>query len=81
MMELSHNTMEDSMPTDEIIIRVFIIVDDKMLDVKKRTDAHLYPSEIVTIGLIFSLKGGKYRPFYRWLKENYGHWFPNLPEQ
>ncbi len=69
------------MPTEEIIIRVFIIVDDKLVDVKKRSDALLYPSEIVTIGLIFSLKGGKYRPFYRWLKTNYGHWFPKLPEQ
>lgn len=69
------------MQTDEIIIRIFCIVDEQLADVKKRSDAHLYPSEIVTIGLIFALKGGKYRPFYRWLDGNYRHLFPKLPEQ
>ena len=73
--------MEDSLSTDEILIRVFSSVDAQMLDGKKRADAHLYPSEIVTIGLMFARKGGKYRPFYRWLVANYGHWFPKLPEQ
>ena len=69
------------MSTEEILLRVFWIVDENMADVKKRADAHLYPSEIVTIGLMFALKGGKYRRFYRWLVENYGHWFPKMPEQ
>jgi len=68
------------MATEEIIIRLFCIVDDRMGHVKKRSDAKLYPSEIVTIGLLFALKGGKFSPFYRWLTANYGHWFPNLPE-
>lgn len=69
------------MSTEEIIYRVFCIVDEQLGDVKKRSDAHLYPSEIVTIGLLFALKGGKYRPFYRWLDNNYHHLFPKLPEQ
>ncbi len=30
---------------------------------------------------MFALKGGKYRPFYRWLDANLGKWFPTLPEQ
>src|SRR3712207_4885348 len=28
-----------------------------------------------------ALKGGRYRPFYRWITANLGHWFPRMPEQ
>jgi hypothetical protein len=69
------------MPTDDIIIRLFCIVADTLSDDKKRPDARLYPSEIVTIGLLFALKGGKFRAFYRWLKANYCEFFPSLPER
>ena len=69
------------MPTDEIIIRLFCMVDDQLGHVNKRSDAHLYASEIVTIGLLFSLKGGRFRAFYRWLRANYRVWFPTLPER
>ena len=69
------------MPTDEIIIRLFCMVDDQLGHVNKRSDAHLYASEIVTIGLLFSLKGGRFRAFYRWLSANYRVWFPSLPER
>jgi len=72
---------EDIMSTEDIIIRLFCIVDDEMRAVKKRSDAKLYPSEIVTIGMLFSLKGGQFRSFYRWLRENYRHLFPKLPER
>ena len=68
------------MPTEEIIIRLFCMVDDVIGSVKKRSDAHLHDSEIVTIGLLFSLKGGRYRAFYRWLHANYRTLFPKLPE-
>lgn len=69
------------MSVEEIMLHIFWIVDDQLLDVKKRSDANLYASEIVTIGLLFSLKGGKYRPLYRWLQAHCGKWFPHLPEQ
>jgi hypothetical protein len=69
------------MPTDEIIIRLFCMVDDQLGHVNKRSYAHLFASEIVTIGLLFSLKGGRFRAFHRWLKANYGAFFPNLPER
>src|SRR6059036_704816 len=72
---------EHGMPTDEIIIRLFCMVDDQLGAVNKREDAHLYPSEIVTIGLLFALKGGRFRAFYRWLDKNYRAWFPKLPER
>src|SRR5437899_10712151 len=69
------------MPTDEIIIRLFYMVDNQIADVNKRSDAHLYPSEVVTIGLLFALKGGRFRAFYRWMAANYRTWFPKLPER
>ena len=72
---------QDGMPTDELIIRLFCMVDDELGNVNKRSDAHLYPSEIVTIGLLFSLKGGRFRAFYRFLDQNYRAWFPALPER
>src|SRR5882672_6112757 len=34
---------EDGMPTDELIIRLFCMVDDHLGAVNKRSDAHLYP--------------------------------------
>ena len=68
------------MPTDDLIIHLFCMVDDALYDVNNRPDAHLYPSEVVTIGLLFSLKGGHYRAFYRWLHANYHYFFPALPE-
>jgi len=68
------------MSTEEIIIRLFCIVDDRVGSVKKRSDAHLHDSEIITIGLLLSLKGGRYRAFYRWLNANYRTLFPKLPD-
>lgn len=69
------------MPTDEIIIRLFYMVDNQIADVNKRSDTHLYLSEIVTIGLLAALKGGRFRAFYRWLDANYRSFFPTLPER
>lgn len=39
------------MPTDELIIRLFCMVDDELGPVNKHPDAHLYPSEIVSVTL------------------------------
>jgi hypothetical protein len=69
------------MRTDDIIIRLFCIVDDRLGDVKKHPLARLHPSEVVTIGLLLALKGIGYRAFYRWLAANYGSLFGDLPEQ
>jgi hypothetical protein len=35
----------------------------------------------VTIGLLFALKGGRFRAIHRWLAANYRAWFPHLPER
>jgi hypothetical protein len=69
------------MSTDDFIIGLFLRVDTVMAHVPKHPDAYLYPSELVTLGLLFALKGDGPRRFYRWLTANYGHWFPQLPER
>ena len=38
-------------------------------------------SELATIGALHAIKNVKQRPFYHWLKNNYGHLFPKLPER
>src|ERR671932_671653 len=69
------------MSTDDIIIGLYVRVDTIMADVPKHPQAELYPSELVTIGLLFALKGDGPRRFYRCLSNNYRAWFPRLPER
>ena len=69
------------MTTEEIIIAIFIEVDDKLPDLKKHSQAKLYPSELVTIGILFALKGVGTRAFYRWLHRDYRELFAGLPER
>lgn len=69
------------MTTEDIIIQIFCLVDDQMKDVPKHSQAKLYPSEVVTIGLLFALKGGHFRTFYRWLKRDYDTLFGGLPDR
>jgi len=67
--------------TEHFIIELFCRIDDKMQDARKHSQARLHPSEVVTLALLFSLKGVGNRAFYRWLKGNYLHLFPRLPER
>lgn len=71
------------MTTGDIILYIFCLVDDSLPDLSKHAQAKLYPSELVTIGILFALKGGYFRAFYRWLKRDYGNWFGDgtLPER
>ncbi len=69
------------MTTEDIIIQIFCLVDDRMQEVPKHHQAKLYPSELVTIGLLFALKGGHFRAFYRWLKRDYDALFGGLPDR
>ncbi len=69
------------MSTEDFIIALFIRVDSVIGDLPKHPQAQLHPSEVVTLGLLFALKGGGSRAFYRWLTKNYRHWFPSLPER
>ena len=69
------------MSTDDFITALFVRVDTGMVHVPKHGQAKLYPSEIVTLALLFALKGVGPRAFYHWLNNNYRHWFPHLPER
>lgn len=69
------------MTTEDFIINLFCLVDDRMADVPKRSDALLYPSELVTVGLLSALKGGFFRAFYRWLKRDFEGLFVALPDR
>ncbi len=69
------------MPTDEFITRLFCMIDEEMGPVKKYADELLYASEVVTLMVLFAIKGGKYRAFYRWIDYNHRSLFPKLPEQ
>lgn len=69
------------MTTEDFIIELFCRVDDQMPDAQKHSQAHLYPSEVVTIAILVALKGVGNRAFYRWLERDYRHWFPHLPSR
>jgi len=47
----------------------------------KHPEAHLWPSEVVPLGLLQALQGVGNRPFYRWLTRAYRALFPRLPER
>lgn len=66
------------MSIEDFIIALFCRVDDQMRDVPTPRGAQLAPSELMTIALLFALKGRGPRPFYRWLNANYRHLFPKL---
>ncbi|MBK8031243.1 MAG: hypothetical protein IPK17_17475 [Chloroflexi bacterium] len=52
-----------------------------MGSVEKLPQAKLYPSELVTIGLLFALKDGYFRAFYRWLSGDYAALFAGVLER
>lgn len=69
------------MTTEDIIIHLFCYVDDQLGVEPRDARATLYPSEIVTIGILFALKGGRFRAFYRWLSRDYSALFAGLPDR
>src|SRR5437588_4052313 len=69
------------MMTVEFITALFYEVDEQLRTIPKHPEAHLWPSEVVTLGLLHALKGVGNRPFYRWLTRDYRPLFPRLPER
>src|ERR671931_2107107 len=67
---------EEPMTTVECITALFDHVDEQLRTVPKHPEAHLWPSEVVTLGLLHALKGVGNRPFYRWLTRDYRPLFP-----
>src|SRR5438105_4277114 len=72
---------ESCMITVEFITALFYEVDEQLRAIPKHPEARLWPSEVVTLGLLHALKGGGNRPFYRWLTRDYRALFPLLPER
>ena len=69
------------MTTEDFITELFCKVDDQLNDTPKHPQALLYPSEVVTIGLLYAIKGVSTRAFYRWLSANFLSMFPKLPHR
>ena len=69
------------MTTEDIIVHIFCQVDEQLPALGKHPQAKLHPSELVTIGILYALKGGHFRAFYRWLKRDYNELFAGLPER
>jgi hypothetical protein len=69
------------MTTIDFITELFCQIDDLMKEVSKHAQAVLWPSEVVTLGLLHALKGVGNRAFYRWLARDHLALFPRLPER
>jgi hypothetical protein len=65
----------------DFTIALFCRVDDVLRDVQKHPSADLYPSEVVTLGMLHVLRGDGSRAFYRWVHKELGDLFPRLPER
>jgi hypothetical protein len=65
----------------EFIAQLFCRVDDALMEVPKDPRAKLWPSELVTLGILFALRGQSQRRFHQWLWCNFRPLFPNLPER
>lgn len=69
------------MTQEHFIIELFCRVDDMLPKMQEHIQAKLSISELVTLGLLFALKGTSQHAFYRWLRQNWSGLFPNLPER
>ena len=69
------------MTTTDFIIAFFCQGDDHMHGLSKPPQATLWPSEVVTLGVLHALKGVGNRAFYRWLTKDSRALFPRLPER
>ncbi len=71
------------MTTDDIALHMFCLVDDRLPNIPKHPQATLYPSEVVTIGILFARNGGFVRACSRWRNRDDGDWFGDgtLPER
>src|SRR5262249_35065065 len=54
-------------------------VDEQMRAIPQYPEAHLWPREVVTLGLLHALQGAGNPAFYRWLTRDYRALFPRLP--
>ena len=67
------------MTTIDFITELYCRVDDEIGHIPKHSQANLYPSEVVTLALLYALSGKGNRAFWRWLSRDHRPLFPNLP--
>ncbi len=69
------------MVMEDQIITWYCRVDAVLHDLPTHPQALLSPSQIVTLAVLFAIKGKGQRAFYRWLSGNWRPLFPRLPER
>src|SRR5215813_13124667 len=69
------------MTTEDFISELFYRLDEALKSIPKHSQASLWPSEVVTLGVLFARKGGGTRAFYRWVSRDWRGLFPALPER
>lgn len=69
------------MTTEDLISELFYRVDEARTEYPQHPLANLGPSEIVTLGLLFAFERVGTRAFYRWVRRDWRHLFPLLPER
>lgn len=74
-------TQMDLLCTEDFIIELFCRIDAAMSREPKHSQALLYPSEIVTLAVLFAIRGRAERAFYRWAHRDLRELFPKLPER
>src|SRR5205809_1332596 len=72
---------EEPMITMDFITALFYEVDEQIGAIPKHPEAHLWPSEVLTLGLLHAFKGGSNRAVYRWRTRDYRARFLHLPER
>ena len=63
------------------ITELFYEADKQVRANSMHPEAHLWPSEVITLGLLPALKGIDHHAFYRWPTRDYRPLFPRLPER
>ena len=69
------------MTTEDFISELFYRIDETMKDIPKHPLASFWPREVVTLGVLFALKGVGNRAFYRWVRRDWRGLLPALPER
>ncbi len=65
----------------DFITELYCQIDDVLPRLPQHPQAVLSLGEVVTIGVLYAVKGFSRRAFYDWLRHNYGDLFPKLPHR
>ena len=66
------------MTTEEFILALFCRIEEGLRDVEKDKRANLYPSELVTLAILFALKAGRQKSFLQMGKQQLEISLPSL---